>query len=230
MTSPIYLLLTEEIAVDKEVLDLWMQPSDWEKFPAEANDRQTRIRRASRAMVRRLRGALEPETTLCEIIEDENGKPMFDDGNFPFSLSHSHGRIAIAMRESGVLGIDIENPQRERDWVALSERWFAETESDAVKNHDNPGEAFCEQWVVREAIVKALGTGMQDLPKILVEDERINTEAMMSGALRRYVWEGWPVALAIPDIVPDELPPVRWERLTKRDTLDPVEQDTLEIV
>lgn len=99
--------------------------------------------------------------------EEGRGKPVaLLSGNpapVSFSVSHSgvHGLIAVAM--AGRLGVDVEERVARRDLGALMEAVLASEERveiEAAGAGERIGR-FYGLWTIKEALVKALGTGLQ---------------------------------------------------------------------
>jgi 4'-phosphopantetheinyl transferase len=94
-----------------------------------------------------------------------NGKPFLVDQGArcaSFSLSHTNGMVACAVTADVDVGIDVECVDRDVDMPAIAARFFAPTEAahlgqlDAAAQRDR----FFDLWTLKEALVKALGTGM----------------------------------------------------------------------
>ena len=113
---------------------------------------------------------IEPDG--LEVVRDDYRKPMFADGALPsFSISHSGGIVAalIAPPSSNV-GIDCE-PRTERkqnlapfltageERAALEELWLTNPQEASVLTN--------RLWVVKEAVLKAVGKGMGIPPQSL---------------------------------------------------------------
>ena len=86
----------------------------------------------------------------------ENGKPYFEGNMLDFSISHSRGIVAVALSDSGSVGIDVEASEMSNEKAKkLAERYFGnKTEPSA--------EEFMRQWVRREAYVKLLGSTLSE--------------------------------------------------------------------
>ena len=83
-------------------------------------------------------------------------------GGLRVSLSHSRMMAAAAVTAIGPVGVDLE-PVRPVDALALARRWFLAPEA-AWLAWLPPGqrdEAFLGLWTQKEAIAKALGTGLR---------------------------------------------------------------------
>ena len=97
--------------------------------------------------------------------KDAGGKPfLVDHGAFraSFSLSHAHGMVACAVTADGDVGVDVECIDRDVNTDGIAARFFAPAEATHLKQLD--GEArrqrFFDLWTLKEALVKALGTGL----------------------------------------------------------------------
>lgn len=75
------------------------------------------------------------------------------------SLSHSGDWLAVAVAESPV-GVDVEHPRRERDWLALAGFALAREEADAIAAAGDVTAAFHRYWTLKEAEGKRCGLGL----------------------------------------------------------------------
>ena len=95
----------------------------------------------------------------------EHGKPFaIVDGTpstISFNVSHSgkHGLIAIAPQRQ--LGVDVEERVARRDLDGISETVFGPREQSALAELTGNGKVhlFFMLWTIKEALIKALGTG-----------------------------------------------------------------------
>jgi 4'-phosphopantetheinyl transferase len=96
-----------------------------------------------------------------------HGKPfLIDAGDFhaSFSLSHARGCVACAVTPDAdvAVGVDVECVDRDVDTADIAARFFTPAEAahlaqlDALARRDR----FFDLWTLKEALVKALGTGM----------------------------------------------------------------------
>ncbi|HLG55433.1 MAG TPA: 4'-phosphopantetheinyl transferase superfamily protein [Vicinamibacterales bacterium] len=97
---------------------------------------------------------------------DRRGKPLLvqGDGGIPpsFSLAHSRGLVACAIATEGSVGIDVEPVNDVVDAVGIARRFFAAEEAatlDRCAAEARPSR-FCELWTLKEALLKATGTGL----------------------------------------------------------------------
>lgn len=101
---------------------------------------------------------------------DDHGKPFAMVDGVPaaisFNVSHSgdHGLIAVSAR--GGLGIDVEERQPRRHMDLLIDTVFTETEQVAFTTAEGNDrtDLFLDFWTIKEALVKALGTGLYTDP------------------------------------------------------------------
>lgn len=102
----------------------------------------------------------------CEDLQfaiGSHGKPALS-GDHPlhFNLSHSGDRALLALAWERSIGVDLERHQDRTEVVALAQRWFSPTESATLRglNEAEQRAAFFATWTHKEAVVKALGTGL----------------------------------------------------------------------
>ncbi len=116
---------------------------------------------AARARLRSLLGAqLGRDPRSLVFVENEFGKPrLVDQPDIHFSLSHSQDRALLAASEGLEIGADLEGV-RCVDHLGLARRYFHPNEVAAIERNANPQTAFFQIWTLKEAVVKALGTGL----------------------------------------------------------------------
>lgn len=126
---------------------------------------------SSRELVIAVRAALE--RLLCRyanlvqvpaIERGAHGKPFV--ANLPwldFNLSHSGSRALLAFARGQPLGIDLEQRERALSYIELARRFFSPAEAMALERLPSTrlGPAFLDLWTHKEAVLKALGAGLQ---------------------------------------------------------------------
>ena len=121
--------------------------------------------------------------------EDEYGKPWLLVGGQPsaihFSLSHTKNAIAVVIDRHPV-GIDIEtivSADRIADAHFL-ERTMNAIEQQRIHVAADPCAAFTELWTQKEALFKAIGTGinMDTLPDLLQSNTQYQLQSVISEA------------------------------------------------
>ncbi len=120
----------------------------------------------SRALVRTAlshHGGIEPQR--WRFSETAAGQP-FVAGPEPaaaprFSLSHTRGLIACALSDRDV-GLDVEDTSRSVGYLAIAERYFAPSELADLRALEGSKRRrrFFDYWTLKEALVKALGSGI----------------------------------------------------------------------
>jgi phosphopantetheinyl transferase len=98
------------------------------------------------------------------------GKPALPGSNLEFNLSHSHGRLLVAVCADTPVGIDIEHVDPGIDPVSLARTGLPAADLDALLAlpPEARHELFYRLWTRREAALKALGTGLGRAPEALL--------------------------------------------------------------
>lgn len=92
------------------------------------------------------------------ILTGQYGKPYIDGReDIHFSLSHSGSEVMCAVSRFET-GCDVEATGRGRTEIA--DRYFAPSERDYIFSSDNPADAFCRMWVLKESFLKTTGKGL----------------------------------------------------------------------
>ena len=103
---------------------------------------------------------------IGSLSSDAEGKPRIDPGNgageCPFSLSHTRGLVAAALSANGALGIDVEHIDPRKADFAMAEEYFAPAEVRLLQAAPASERDLCffRLWTLKEAYVKATGTGL----------------------------------------------------------------------
>ncbi|UTF59718.1 4'-phosphopantetheinyl transferase superfamily protein [Gilvimarinus sp. DA14] len=154
---------------------------------------------AGRLMCRTL---LSRELSLApadiNIAISDQGKPILDhSGGVHFNLSHSGDWLALGISCCGPLGIDLEQAQKKRPWLAIAKQFFtsAEVEKLSFLNEAALEREFYRLWTLKEAFFKARGTGLAEgLAKV---DFSNSTNPQAPEELKPDKWRGehWPPQL-----------------------------------
>jgi 4'-phosphopantetheinyl transferase len=94
----------------------------------------------------------------------DHGKPMLlhPEEDVDFSLSHSGGRVAVAVARRALVGVDVEVVEPDRDYSGVATHVLSPPERDellALPGSDRPF-AFARYWSRKEAVLKATGFGL----------------------------------------------------------------------
>ena len=136
-------------------------------------DRQHFI--VGRAMLRQILGrylAIAP--SALQFGYEPRGKPFLvnmRDQQAPvqFNLSHSHELALYAIGHNRRVGVDLEYLPRTLSAVEpLAQRFFSASEYDALMAlpSEQRRSAFLRLWTCKEAVLKAIGTGLSELEQI----------------------------------------------------------------
>ncbi|GAA3019359.1 4'-phosphopantetheinyl transferase superfamily protein [Kitasatospora albolonga] len=92
-----------------------------------------------------------------------SGRPEAEpDGHaLRFNLSHTEGLLACLVTEGRTCGVDVEATPARPDAVTHLPRWFAPAERAALAGAADRAAAVAAYWVLKEAYLKALGTGLR---------------------------------------------------------------------
>ena len=102
---------------------------------------------------------------LRDFCYNEHGKPYIENGPY-FSISHCKEGIAVAIDDKPI-GIDIEAIRHANE--ELIERTMNEEEKSKVerqKSKEERDREFTRLWTQKEAIVKAVGTGIMSFEQL----------------------------------------------------------------
>lgn len=104
-----------------------------------------------------------------------NGKPCLpsEDSTVRFNLSHARARVLCAFAHERDVGVDVEWRDREFSWRDVATYACSEREQAVLSSLAGPAQAdtFFSWWTLKEAYVKALGTGLElPLDRIDVAD------------------------------------------------------------
>ncbi|WP_350280987.1 4'-phosphopantetheinyl transferase superfamily protein [Kribbella sp. HUAS MG21] len=91
------------------------------------------------------------------LTHDAAGRPHIP--GLAVSITYTHHRLAVAASYDGPIGVDLEEI-RPRDFRPLADRWFTPRELDWTARQPDRLTAFLRLWTAKEAVGKALGTGL----------------------------------------------------------------------
>lgn len=127
---------------------------------------------AGRGRLRQILGRyLDVAPDRLEFHYSPTGKPTLDSaiaGGLQFNLSHSQDLMLCAVSRDRALGIDLEQLRPVSDLEPLTERFFAIAESRRIcaLPVESRSQAFLQYWTCKEAILKAMGTGLANLSEV----------------------------------------------------------------
>lgn len=122
---------------------------------------------ATRAALRGvLAAATGVEPRAVELQWEAHGKPTL--AGLHFNLSHTRGLAVILVADHGPVGIDLEHRERAGSLLGCVDAFCHPLEIDRLPAADEPrGAALLKTWVHKEALLKAIGTGLSYDPRQL---------------------------------------------------------------
>src|SRR6185503_11291343 len=156
------------VSLDRDEDDLrdcarMLDPDERARAGRFVQDRDRRRWTIARGMLRGILSRytrLAPEELIFEV--DSNGKPSLRGTRISFNLSHSAEMCLVAVAGGRPVGIDVEQIRAEIDPLKIAGRYFSAREHaslTALPPALAPA-AFFTCWTRKEAVVKALGTGL----------------------------------------------------------------------
>jgi len=107
---------------------------------------------------------LGTEARSIKIVESKSGKPFISDEVLPFSISRTKNSFAFVIgRSNQFLGVDIEQINPDVEFPGISRSFFSTKEQQRIFSIDSIEEQqrfFFEIWTRKEALLKALGVGI----------------------------------------------------------------------
>lgn len=115
----------------------------------------------ARAALRTLLGAYAGTAADgIRFIAGPHGKPALERGGLAFNVSHSAGRGAIAVARDLEVGVDVESLPSRADPGTLAPAVFDGEEQGELERAGRGLFAFLVGWTRKEAVLKALGSGL----------------------------------------------------------------------
>ena len=96
----------------------------------------------------------------------DHGKPELNapwsDSGLQFNLTKSKDIALIAVTHQRIIGVDVERVRTVPDHVQIAQRYFSRGEQEQLQNMppDQQLPGFFRCWTLKEAVLKALGTGL----------------------------------------------------------------------
>jgi 4'-phosphopantetheinyl transferase len=141
--------------------------------------------------------ALEPEAIEFQV--GSNGKPSIWNQSgalcLRFNLSHSHGRMLVAVTKGREVGIDVERVRDKVHVLKLAERFYADAEYQDLKNRTEPDRTrqFYRYWVAKEALLKGQGRGLQSLQQCEIRPSDSPPSAKGRVSPQSAMQSGWTI-------------------------------------
>lgn len=160
---------------------------------------QTRFTLAHGSLRHMLAKYLGIGPSALQFLTGPTGKPGLRDqqGSVPvlhFNLSHSHGRMLVAVSEKEV-GVDLEQVRTNVEPLKLAERFYTQAEYHSIKSRPVSDQAleFYRLWVAKEAVLKAQGIGIPSLQQCEIAVSGPASRAGVRVPHGSAVREGWSI-------------------------------------
>lgn len=99
---------------------------------------------------------------------DRHGKPILPKPTgLAFNVSHSGDLVCVALGEAASIGVDVERRRSDIDPMALGFHVLTENELRSLEAADDRHAAFFDFWVLKEALLKGIGTGLLKDPRTI---------------------------------------------------------------
>lgn len=135
-----------------------------ERYRRFRHDRDRWTFLVAHALVRRALSEVDGRPPAAwRFVQGPHGRPEVADAGGPrFNLSHTDGLVACLVTAELACGVDVERVERSTDVPAVARRMFASAEVDAVLAVTGRARRvrFARTWTLKEAYVKARGTGL----------------------------------------------------------------------
>ncbi|MCP8900152.1 4'-phosphopantetheinyl transferase family protein [Gilvimarinus xylanilyticus] len=108
---------------------------------------------------------LDTQPQNLSIALSPAGKPYVENApDLHFNLSHSGQWIALGVSHTGPVGVDIEQPQKQRPLLKIAQQFFHPEEVSLLQSlpAGQCEQAFYRLWTLKEAFFKARGTGIAE--------------------------------------------------------------------
>lgn len=195
----------------------WLSVGDRQRYNRLVFDRHRKQLLLGRLLLRSVLTLYDDSVAMDDwaFTANEYGKPALDrhqhQQSLFFNVSHSQGRLVMAIARQDHVGVDIEWASRPRRVARIAARYFAPAEVDGLMALPVSQQLhrFYQLWTLKEAYIKARGLGLAiplqqfsfDLDKpstISVQfDPALQDNASLWGFWQIDYGVDWQLALAI---------------------------------
>lgn len=119
-------------------------------------------------------------------LRTDKGKPYLPESDIQFNLSHSGHWALLAVSRIELVGVDVEAIRATRDLPGIAESYYHPVEFARLQELEtvNQPDYFYRLWTLKEAFLKAIGTGISaGLEKIQFEHDGNNISAQIAPEL-----------------------------------------------
>lgn len=166
----------------------WLSASERRRYAAFQRPQRQRQFLLGRSLLRRMLSQRFGAPVECWQLTERVGQaPRLDSATaspISFSIAHSQEYVACLLGSATSVGCDIEYLGRARDFLAIADSYFTQDEARQIADAPEPQRAalFYRRWAQREATYKA-ASSQQSFSAL---------------------WNGYCVAVSLPDELPPE--------------------------
>jgi 4'-phosphopantetheinyl transferase len=104
---------------------------------------------------------LNTDHASLEILNEGRNKPRLKGNSIFFNISHTRDSFVFAISERSEIGIDLEKVDRNIDFMSIAKKFFSNDEyAFILKKPEDSRNRFFLLWTRKEAVLKAMGTGI----------------------------------------------------------------------
>lgn len=125
-------------------------------------------------------------------VNSNSNKPELKDNSTYFNITHTRDAFAFAINQDFYVGIDLEKVDQQFDFTSIVKFYFNYEERDYIlESKDNASDRFYLLWTQKEALFKAIGSGiLANLKDMIVLQSEYNkstkvVETIMKDSLNK---------------------------------------------
>jgi 4'-phosphopantetheinyl transferase len=169
-TVHVWILHESVVQRASEALSHTLSPAEWQRARAYRQDKHRDRFMARRGILRHLLGSyLNREPASLRFGSTQYGKPVLlhpDAASLAFNVSHTDGVTLLAFASNGHIGVDVEQSIDGMEVADVGREIFSSSEETELASAGPDSMAtFFRLWTRKEALLKALGTGLIHQPK-----------------------------------------------------------------
>ena len=145
----------------------WLTESELKRFQRFQFDRHRKQLLLGRVLMRAALSFYDKSIAPADwtFMQNKYGKPFISNegaASLYFNLSHSAGRVVLAVSRCEEIGVDIESAIKPRRIAAIAQRYFSDKEAAALLSlpENQQQSRFYDLWTLKEAYIKACGMGL----------------------------------------------------------------------
>jgi 4'-phosphopantetheinyl transferase len=163
-TAEVYFSQTDDLAGINSDLVKYLGKDEMSRAARFVHETDRATYTSCHALLRLMLGRrLGTDPLRISFLTGAYNKPWLERNPVYFNITHTANAFAIVISESCEVGIDMESINRKMNLSGIIKSFFSKGESEFI--HQEPSESvsrFFMLWTRKEALLKALGTGIAD--------------------------------------------------------------------